>query len=366
VAGKPIKIEFIAEVAQYLRDTKKLEISTEDIADALVATSNDAADLERKLGRAIRASERDVESLRRAVGDLPRTTARATSDASDDFKKFGKEASESGRDTGRDFASSLGEGLASGDVSDSLTDALAGTLGNISGPVSAAVAAGAAIALALYNSFADTSKTQKEKMAEVFGFTDLLTGEVDKLARLTAGIAELGGGDEATGWRDAAKYAAELGISAGEVAELVSGRISPDTEATYLYVKEMERHYDAIAAQGTGLTQSQRETREAVRETLGTTELLRDAARDQAQATATARTHYLEMGHALDPLVVKAQQVSDIINGMPTTWRIGLAFYATDPVGQSLISRSSSSYSPGHAAIAAEQIRSSPYSTTGR
>ena len=62
-ANKPITLEFLAEVSQFLRETKKVDVSMEDLSDALVATSNSSADLERKLGRAMREAEKDTESL---------------------------------------------------------------------------------------------------------------------------------------------------------------------------------------------------------------------------------------------------------------------------------------------------------------
>ena len=63
MAPKPVTIEFVAEVAQYLRAVKKVEVSTDDIADALVAVSKDSKDLEKDLSRAMRDSSRDTDRL---------------------------------------------------------------------------------------------------------------------------------------------------------------------------------------------------------------------------------------------------------------------------------------------------------------
>jgi hypothetical protein len=86
VASKPIRIEFVAEVAQYLRDTKKLAVSTEDIADALLSVTNSSEDLERKLSRAMREADKDVDTLQRSIRDQPKATKKAADAADGDFR----------------------------------------------------------------------------------------------------------------------------------------------------------------------------------------------------------------------------------------------------------------------------------------
>ena len=49
---------------------KKVELSTDDVADALVAVSKDSKDLEKDLDKAMRESARDTDRLARVVRDL--------------------------------------------------------------------------------------------------------------------------------------------------------------------------------------------------------------------------------------------------------------------------------------------------------
>lgn len=349
--GRPIVIEWAADVRDWLRGTSDVERNLDRIADDLKDATKDADKFERGFEQAMKESERASD--------------KASDRIAKDFDRIGDEASDTGREAGRNLAQNLGEGLSSGDLSDTVQDALGEMLGNISGPVSAAVAAGAAIALAVYNAFRAEAEKQKAKLNEMLGFTDLLTGELDKVAQLQAGLAELGGGDLSQGIKDARKYASELGMSFQQISDLVSGQINPATQDTYQYLLDQKAAYDEMAQDGTKLTSEQRQTREAIRETLATAQLHRDAAKSTAENVANMRTYYQEAGLAVDPMLARVQAVAAAIRGLPTTWKIGLDFYATDPFGQSLISRGSANYSPGHVSIANAQARTSPYSQNG-
>lgn len=151
MANKPIRFEFVAEVAQYLRETKKLEVSTEDIANALLAVSNSSGDLERKLGKAMRDAEKDVDALTRAIKDLPDATDRAADAAGKDFKRLGDDAREAGREVGDEFKQNLGESLASGDLGDLFADTIGGLISSLKGPVGAAAAVVGTGALLIFN-----------------------------------------------------------------------------------------------------------------------------------------------------------------------------------------------------------------------
>jgi hypothetical protein len=178
VANKPIRIEFVAEVAQYLRDTKKLEVSTEDIADALNATTKNADDLERKLGRAMKGAEKDAESLRRVLDDLPKSTGKAAQAADDDFKKIGDDAKEAGREAGQEFRQNLGESLASGNLSDLFSDTIGGLISSLQGPIGIAAAGIGAGALLIFN------KLKEDWQATVEAMNTLAQGLVDKQIEL--------------------------------------------------------------------------------------------------------------------------------------------------------------------------------------
>jgi hypothetical protein len=178
VASKPIRIEFVAEVAQYLRDTKKLEVSTEDIADALNATTKNADDLERKLGRAMKGAEKDAESLKRVLDDLPKSTGKAAKAADDDFRKIGDDAKEAGREAGQEFRQNLGESLASGNLSDLFSDTLGGLISSLQGPIGIAAAGIGAGALLIFN------KLKEDWQATVDAMNTLAQSLVDKQIEL--------------------------------------------------------------------------------------------------------------------------------------------------------------------------------------
>jgi hypothetical protein len=164
VANKPIRIEFVAEVAQYLRDTKKLEVSTEDIADALNATTKNADDLERKLGKAMKGAEKDAESLERVLRDLPKATKKAADAADDDFKRIGDDAREAGREVGDEFRQNLGESLSSGSMEDLVSDTLGGLVGSMKGPLGLAAAGVAGVGALIFNKLKEDWQATTEAM----------------------------------------------------------------------------------------------------------------------------------------------------------------------------------------------------------
>jgi len=255
--NRPIKFEFIADVADYLRDVKKMSVSTEDIADAFVAVSNSSDDLERKLARAMRESERDVERLEKAVRDLPDASDDAADKMVRDFDRAGDEIAETGKETGSDLLGNLGEGLASGDISDTLQDTLGEALGKVSGPGSAALAAAAGLALAIWNVFKAQSEKQKQELADTFDITDLVTGQIDKVAQLQEAFEDLGGGDMGAGISKAREIAIDLGLSMEDVGAVITGEINPATTRTAAYLQEQ---LDILAEQREeqgGLTQEQ-------------------------------------------------------------------------------------------------------------
>jgi DNA-binding transcriptional MerR regulator len=288
VANKPIRIEFVAEVAQYLRDTKKLEVSTEDIGDALNAVTKDSEDLERKLSKAIRAAERDVGSLERVIDELPKSTSKAAREADKDFRKFGDDARDAGKEAGQNLGQSLGEGLSSGDLSDVLQEVLGETLGNISGPASAAVAVGAGIALAVWNAFAEASRVEKQKLNEILDITDETTGALDRVAQLRLAFEELGDGDYGQGLKDAKKYADILGLSMADISNLISGDLNPKAQATKALLEAQAALIEHTAQnEMRDLTAEEMKRLDAIRQILGTTALQVTAVQQGAEAQGT-------------------------------------------------------------------------------
>ena len=182
--SKPIKIEFIAEVSQWLRDVKKVDVSVEDLSDALVATTHSSDDLEKKLSRAMKDSAKDTEVLERALKDIPKASDSMADDVKKDFDKVGDEAAEAGKETASEFKQNLGESLASGDLTTIMQDTLGGLVSSLSGPMALAAAGLAGVAALGFGKLqeqaaqaAQLSETYLDLMRERLG---MIGGEIDK------------------------------------------------------------------------------------------------------------------------------------------------------------------------------------------
>jgi hypothetical protein len=339
--AKPIKIDFIADVAQYLREVKKMDVSTDDVAEALVAVSNSSDDLERKLSKAMRDAAADTEVLERAIKQIPDATGIAATQAKADFDRIGRSAKDAGDDTkknmgkagseaGSEFASNLGESLSSGDISGLVGDTLGGL---VSGAGGAALAAGSALAAVVWNAFKSNQEARRAGTQAIFDAFDEVTGELDKRALLRKSFEELGGGDLTAGLRDAADYTEALGISMGEFSQLITGQVNPTTDAIRQNILDVQEATEKqVTAQGY-VTTEQMNTLEAAKETLGTTDLQRanlgDAltaqeawteatkatgvnAEELRQNLADAVDEAARVGtgnEALDELIAKAQEI---------------------------------------------------------
>jgi len=178
--SRPIEIDFVANVAKALSGMKDVEISLDDVAAALVAASNDAPDLERKLAKAMQGAEKDVESLERAIKEVPKATDQAADKAVRDFDRVGDSADEAGREVGDEFKQNLGESLASGDIEDLLSDTLGGLVAGLKGPVGLAAAAFAGIAAVAFNE-------ARKQAEEVKVFAEAWASSIESL--FTQGVA---------------------------------------------------------------------------------------------------------------------------------------------------------------------------------
>jgi hypothetical protein len=248
VTSKPISLAFIAEVAQYLRETKKVEVSTDDIADALVAVTNSSDDLERKLSRAMRGAEQDTERLERAIRDLPKATDDAADKAGKDFRRIGDEAKEgfgeTGKEAGSEFASNLAEGLSSGDLGSVARDTAFGLLTAFqSVPIAGQVAIGlAAAATAAYTIITGQSKAAAAEIQTIFdAFVEEGGAAVRRMVQ-QSGLEKLGG-TVAQGWKDAAKAADSMGLEVEDLVSLYDGDLLPVEQQLF---DLMKKDYDLL------------------------------------------------------------------------------------------------------------------------
>ena len=169
--NRPISFEFIADVAQYLREVKKMEVSTDDVAEALLATSTSSQELEKKLSRAMRDAKKETDLLEKSIGDIPKATREAASKGGRAFHDLGDDAREAGREVGDEFKQNLGESLGSGDFEGLITGTLGGLVGGLTGTVGIAVAGLAGIAALGFNQIkASWEKTQAAIAAQTQAF----------------------------------------------------------------------------------------------------------------------------------------------------------------------------------------------------
>lgn len=182
--NRPIEFTFIADVAKYLREVKKMEVSTEDVADALVATTNSADDLERKLSKAMRAAEQDTEGLERAIKDLPDASRNAARKIDKDMADVEQSMADAGKESAQEFKQNLGESLSSGDLSSIVQDTAGGLVSGLSGPLAGAAAALAGVASLAFGRLqeqaaqaAQLADTYLSQMRDRLG---MIQGEIDK------------------------------------------------------------------------------------------------------------------------------------------------------------------------------------------
>ena len=174
--AKPVEITFVAEVASYLRNVKKVEVSTDDIADALVAVSKDSKSLEKDLARSMRDAAKEPKRLERVVKEL----GREIDDAGDTAKKAGRKmerafedaedaAADAGREVGDEFRQNLGEGLASGNIEDTLTDTIGGLISSMRGPIAGVTTVLGTAVLGAWTLIRKKAEEEQARQEEAYG-----------------------------------------------------------------------------------------------------------------------------------------------------------------------------------------------------
>lgn len=239
--NRPVDFKFTSDVVALLNGLGKAELSVEDLEQAFVTASNSSADLERKINRATREAEKDVENLERAVRDLPRATDDAADAATRDFERIGDEAKETGKEAGQEFTQNLGSALASGDIGSVVQETLGGLVSGISGATGAVVGAVGGLALAAWSVLKAESEKQKRELADLFDITDLITGAIDKTALMEEAYKDLGGGDLQTGLDKVKELSETLGISIGDVTAMLTGETTPAIAGMVGHLRDSNR-----------------------------------------------------------------------------------------------------------------------------
>jgi hypothetical protein len=170
--GRPIVIEFAANVRDYLRGTRDVERATQDIADEL----KDAA----------RQSDKFERDFTGAMRDASEQAGRTSDRVKDDFGDMPGALGGIGEDAGDELIANLGEAVGSGDIGGIIEGTLGGIVGGLKGPLGLAAAALAGVAVAGFVKVREEAETLNgwyESWAEgVLGLVQTTRDELDAAA----------------------------------------------------------------------------------------------------------------------------------------------------------------------------------------
>ena len=144
MAGRPIVIEFASNVRDFLRGTRDVERSTEDIGDSLKDASRD--------------SERFEREFRDSMKDAERQAGKTSRNIEQDFDKTPGKLGEIGEDAGGEFVQNIGEAVSSGDVGGLIEGTLGGIVSGLKGPMGLAAAGLAGVAVLAFQKVRDEAE----------------------------------------------------------------------------------------------------------------------------------------------------------------------------------------------------------------
>lgn len=182
--GRPITIEFAADVQKFLRDAKKLDVSLEDIQTAL-KSADAAAD---KSGAGIDSSMNRAEG---GLRDFAAEAERAARDSGRAFRRMDDDAEraahgmgDAGREAGQEFRQNLGQAIGSGGSLDEVVGETIGSLvGSVSGPLAGAFVAVGAAGMLAFNSIRERAERVAETTSELVDVVLGVSGRLDVLGR---------------------------------------------------------------------------------------------------------------------------------------------------------------------------------------
>lgn len=229
MAGRPIVIEFAARTRDFLRGSRDVQASTEDIADELRDATRDADKFEASFTASMKDAERAADRAARNMGR--------------DFKRVEDDLGEVGREAGQEFKQNLGESLASGDLSGVVQDTLGGLVSSLKGPIGgAAVVAAGAAAIA----FGQVREDWERMMTALSGSFDNLMSQMQETNRFYQSAGELqqvlnqSVRENAEEWRPVMEAAETLGMTVQEIglAILQGGDATKDLETKLKRVRD--------------------------------------------------------------------------------------------------------------------------------
>jgi len=256
--GRPIVVEWAAEVRDFLRGTRQVEKSVDEVADELQDAAKDADRFEDRFTESMRDAERQADRSARNMGR--------------DFGRLEGDMADVGKEGASELRQNLAEGLSSGNIEDVVQDTLGGLVSGLDGVVGGVVATLAGVAAFAFNA------AREEAEAQVQALEDLAQSVIDRMLELQSSILTSKDAADLLAeavqqnpehWQKVADLAAEAGVNWTDVATKV---IEGGGSAQDVY----QELYDIIAeGTETGARGVQNRTDEAnaARELLG---ILRD------------------------------------------------------------------------------------------
>lgn len=304
------KISLVSDVRGWLKGTRQIEDSLDDIADDLDDLGRESADEARTL-------ERKFSDAFREIADRARTTGRGIGDDIHDGTRHAKagmdELSDEANQTAREAAASF-DGSAES-ILDAFQEVAANAFAGF-GPAGqiAGLAAAAGIGI-LYTSLQDAADKAADTKTEVIELSEALadvkgdSAALDWATRLREALSKIV--DEKQWfevWQDTPKtrleswsrYAQEFGINMGDVARAVTG----DTQA-------MADVQTILASKYYELSQAYQDGDTTVATTMGTLQTFRQELADQAGTVTDATQLYNDMQTALSGLDDTAAETAE-------------------------------------------------------
>ena len=268
MAGRGIRVPFVAEVTDWLRGTRRvsddLDSLSSDLRDTARAADRAAGDIERDLedaaddaGRAFRDFADDVDdALDRVRRDADRTGDDVGDDLADGLSRSKSRVGAVGAEVGDELVENLGEAVRSGNPADLVLETFTSL-----GPALGALGIGAAVVAGIANSFVQKANEQRERITSAAAsLFDGVVGDAELTGRQAAdafrrGFVEVGevgsrlqdtlGTDTVV---DAWGRVGELVQQTGLDADTVTSAILGNRDALALVEAALERNDEAADA----------------------------------------------------------------------------------------------------------------------
>lgn len=294
MAGRGIRVPFVAEVTDWLRGTRAISDDLDGLGRDLRDLSRDSDraaddigdDLDRAAdegSRAFRAFADDVDdALDRVRRDADRTGQQAGDDLSDGLSRGKGRVGDVGGEIADEFTENFGEAIRSGNPADAILETFTSL-----GPALGVLGIGAAVAAGIVNQFVQKAAEQKARVADAAA----------SLFDTVAGDAELSGRAAADAFRRGF-------VEVGEVGAQLQGVLGTETIVdAWSRVGELVQRTGLDADTVTSAIIGNRDALTLVEAALGRNDEAAAAVLDRIKETeGTASDLAVELDKSLDPL----------------------------------------------------------------